>query len=128
MLNRKSKGKITTSYSRVVNKVKKAWGKHKDVVRRELQSALSRIHISLNIWTSPNRFLLLAIVAHFTTHTPKKQKVLLALKQVPGHNSDDQFSILLLILKEYSIVRKLRTIIADNASPNNVFCRLIENH
>jgi nitric oxide reductase activation protein len=47
---------------------------------------------------------------------------------VPGHSSNDQFSILLLILENYGIVRKLRTIIADNASPNNVLCRLIENY
>jgi hypothetical protein len=47
---------------------------------------------------------------------------------VPGHSSDDQFSILLLVLEDYGIVRKLGAIVADNASPNNVLCRLIENH
>jgi len=119
---------ITTTYSQIKERVSKAWVKHKDVVRRELQSALSQIHISLDIWTSPNRFLLLAIVAHFTTHTQKKQKALLALKKVPGHSSDDQFSILFPVLEDYGIVQKLRAIIADNAAPNNVLCRLIKNY
>ena len=68
-LNPECKGMITTAHSTVKVQVSKAWTKHKDVVRRELQSALSRIHISLDIWTSPNHWLLLAICAHFTTHS-----------------------------------------------------------
>jgi hypothetical protein len=47
---------------------------------------------------------------------------------VPGHSSDDQISIFLSILEDYGIVRKFGAIIADNASSNNVLCRLIENH
>jgi hypothetical protein len=48
-LNRECKGMITTTHSQVRVKASEAWGKHKDIVRRELQSALSRIHISLDI-------------------------------------------------------------------------------
>jgi hypothetical protein len=121
-------GKITTSHSGVYNKVKEAWEKHKDVVRRELQSALSHIHISLDIWTSPNHWLLLAICAHFTTHCQRKQKALLALQKVPGHSGEDQFLILLLVLEDYGIVRKLGAIVADNAPSNNVLCRFIQSY
>jgi hypothetical protein len=71
---------IIIIHSQIKKRVKEAWIKHKDVVRRELQSAFSRIHISLDIWISPNQFLFLAIIAHFTTYTLKKQKALLALK------------------------------------------------
>jgi hypothetical protein len=48
-LNRESEGIITMSHSGIYNQVSEAWGKHKDIVRRELQAALSRIHISLDI-------------------------------------------------------------------------------
>jgi hypothetical protein len=128
VLNRASEGKITTSHSGVANKVKEAWDKHKDAVRRALQAALSHIHISLDIWTSPNRWLLLAICAHFTTYDQKKQKALLALQKVPGHSREDQLSILYLVLEDYGVVRKLGAIIADNAAPNNVLCRLTQKH
>ena len=67
-------------------------------------------------------------MAHFTSHDQKKQKALLALKQVASHGSDDQFAILLPVLEDYNIVRKLGAIIADNAPPNNVLCRLIETY
>ena len=119
---------ITTTHSQIKERVNKAWVKHKDIIQQELQLALSQIHISLDIWTSLNQFLLLVIIAHFTMYTQKKQKALLALKKVPGHSSDNQFLILLPVLKDYSIVQKLVAIITDNASLNNVLCQLIENH
>jgi hypothetical protein len=40
---------ITTAHQGVYNKVTEAWEKHKDIVQQELQAALSRIHISLDI-------------------------------------------------------------------------------
>jgi hypothetical protein len=119
---------ITTTHSEIALRVEEAWNTHKDIVRRELQAAISQIHISLDIWTSPNRWLLLAICAHFTTHYYKRQKALLALQRVPGHGGEDQFSVLLPVLKDYGIVQKLGAIIADNAPPNNVLCRTIETH
>jgi hypothetical protein len=128
VLNRASKDKIITSHSGIANKVKETWGKHKDVIRRALQSALSHIHISLDIWTSPNRYLFLAICAHFTTYDQKRQKAFFALKKVPGHNENDQFSILFPILENYGIARKLGTIIANNVPFNNTLCVAIQNH
>jgi hypothetical protein len=68
----------------------------------------------------------LAIVAHFISHDQKKQKALLALKQVAGYSSNNQFAILFLVLKDYGIIQKLEAIIADNASINNVLCCLIK--
>jgi hypothetical protein len=53
---------------------------------------------------------------------------LLALQKVPGHSGEDQFSILLPVLQDYGIVKKLGAIIADNAPSNNVLCRTIEAH
>jgi len=79
--------------------------------------ALSHIHISLDIWTSPNRWLILAICTHFTSYDHKKKKALLALKKVFGHSGDNQFSILLPVLQDYGIELKLGAIIADNAPP-----------
>jgi hypothetical protein len=128
VLNPTCEGKITTSHSVVRTRVKEAFQKHKDTVQKALQAALSHIHISLDIWTSPNRWLILAICIHFTSYDYKKEKALLALKKVPGHSGDDQFSILLPVLQDYGIELKLGAIIADNASPNNVLCRTIEKY
>jgi hypothetical protein len=128
ILNSTCEGMITTSHSVVRTRVGEAFQKHKDTVRKALQGALSHIHISLDIWTSPNQWLILAICAHFTSYDQKNEKALLALKKVPGHSGDDQFSILLPVLRDYAIELKLGAIIADNAAPNNVLCRTIEKY
>ena len=47
---------------------------------------------------------------------------------MPSHSREDQFSILLLVLKDYNIVRKFGAVITDNASLNNVLCQTIETH
>ncbi len=120
--------KITTTHSCITRKIEESWISHKDIVRRELQSAVSHIHISLDIWTSPNQHLLLAVCGHFTTHLFKKQKALLALKRVPGHSGENQFAILLPVLQDYGIVRKLGGIVADNASTNDTLCQAIQRH
>jgi hypothetical protein len=98
VLNKACEGKITTAHSTVHIKVEEAWKKHKDVIRRTLQAALSHIHISLDIWTSPNRWLLLAICAHFTSYDQKKQKALLALRKVPGHSGSNASSFKIMVL------------------------------
>jgi hypothetical protein len=125
-LNQAIKGKITTSHSGITSSVKGAWERHQDTVRQVVQAALSHIHISLDIWTSPNRLLLLAICGHFTTYDGKQQKALLALKQVSGHSSEAQMSILWPVLQDYGITHKLGAIVCDNASTNNVLCRLVQ--
>ena len=51
LLNPEAKGVMTTAYSTVSNLLNESWTTHKDVVRRKLQSAVSSIHLSLDIWT-----------------------------------------------------------------------------
>jgi len=58
----------------------------------------------------------------------KKERVLLALKKVPSHSREDQFSILVPIFQDYSIKKKLGAIIANNTPPNNILCCIVEKH
>jgi hypothetical protein len=127
VLNRACEGYITTAHSGVYNKVKEAWNRHKGTVRAAVQGAVSHIHITVDIWTSPNHWLLLIIVAHFTSSDLKKRKALLALKKVPGHSGEDQFSILRPVLKEYGIRQKIGALVSDNAPLNGVLYRFIKS-
>ena len=47
---------------------------------------------------------------------------------MPGHSGEDQLLILSPVLEDYGIVPKLGAIIADNAAPNNVLCRLVQKY
>ncbi|EED11633.1 hypothetical protein TSTA_108210 [Talaromyces stipitatus ATCC 10500] len=75
---------------------------------KKLQSASSSIHLSLDIWTSPNRILFLGICAHFVEQSQERLcKGLLALRTVGNHSGDEQFATLLPVLKDYGIQQKL---------------------
>jgi hypothetical protein len=45
---------------------------------------------------------------------------------VAGHSGDDQFDVLLPLLQDYDIVRKLGAIVGDNSGTNDTLCRAIE--
>jgi hypothetical protein len=129
VLNPESRQFVTTTHSQVRNKLEESWISHKDIVRRKLQSAISSIHLSLDIWTSPQGYLLLGVVAHFIERQDENHvKALLGLRVVAGHSGENQFAVLLPILTDYGVTRQLGAIVSDNASPNDTLCQEIESH
>ncbi len=58
----------------------------------------------------------------------KHVKALLALHTVKDHSGEEQFAVLLSVLQDYGIVKKLRTIVADNSGTNDTLCQEIEAH
>ncbi|OWT42270.1 hypothetical protein VFPPC_18424 [Pochonia chlamydosporia 170] len=96
----------------------------KDVIRKKLQSAISKIHLFLDIWTSPNRLLLLGICAHFVDHAQEtRSKALLALRPVANHSGEKQFVTLLPALRDFGILRRIGSVVGDNSSTNDTLCR-----
>lgn len=127
-LNPKSSNLITTTHSEVSRMIGECFQIQKDIVRRKVQSALTNIHLSVDIWTSPNNHLLLAVCAHFIDSQENRMKALLALRTVPGHSGVEQWNTLLPVLKEYGIVSKIGAIIADNSTTNDTLCRAIHTY
>jgi hypothetical protein len=58
----------------------------------------------------------------------KAQRTLLALREIRGHTAQEQFEVLITVLKEYDIVRSLGIIIGDNASLNDKLCHMISTY
>ena len=127
-LNPESSGFITTAHSQLARQISSSWQSCQDIVRKKLQSAISSIHLSLDIWTSPNRYSFLGVCAHFVDYSEKRYKALLALRPVANHSGNEQFDCLLQVLKDYGVVRKLGVVIGDNSSTNDVLCRTIEDY
>jgi hypothetical protein len=48
-------------------------------MRYELRAAWSNIHISFDLWTSPNCYAIMAIVAHYIDSNGKRKASLIAL-------------------------------------------------
>ncbi len=128
-MNPEAKDYLTTAHSTIRLLAEASWQSQKDTIRKQVQSALSNIHISLDIWTSPNRILLLGICAHFFDRNSEQLcKSLLALRPVIDHSGEAQFETLLDVLQDYGIVRKVGAIVCDNAPSNDVLCRTLSTH
>ena len=113
----------------ITKKTHELYQEKKDVVRQRLQSAISSIHISLDIWTSPNRLLFLATCGHFVDRDQEKaMRLLLNISCVSGHSGENQFKTLRPIIEDFGIARKLGVIIGDNSSTNDTLCRAVENY
>ena len=53
--------------------------KHKKDLINELAASLSIIHLSFDLWTSPNGVPIIAVVAHFISGDGKKKRRMLGL-------------------------------------------------
>lgn len=60
----------------------RAFETRKDELRKGLRSACSTISISFDLWTSPNAFGVLGVIAHFISKTGKRRDVVLGLREV----------------------------------------------
>jgi hypothetical protein len=97
-------------------------------VKRQLQAAKSKIHISFDVWTSPfNSFALCGVVAHFVNKEWRNQQVLLAMKRLYGtHHGEDIAEVIVPVLKVYGIsAEMLGVFVGDNASNNDTCVRSI---
>src|SRR5271169_922638 len=74
----------------------------KSTVIKTLALAQSRIHLSFDLWTSPNYKAMLAITAHWTDTNYKAQAVLLAIREIKGeHTGDNISSTVYMIAQEF---------------------------
>ena len=127
--NPKMKDYLYTAHSTIPKRIGKVWESYKDRVRMKLQSALSSVHLSLDVWTSPNSLLLLGVCAHFVDRPQGRlQKALIALQPLADHSGAEQFATLLPVLEDYGITRQLGCVVGDNASTNDTLCRAISKH
>ena len=98
----------------------------KQRLRHILATALSDIHITCDMWTSPNHLGLLAVIAHFTSEKPEHCTVTLALKELQGeHSGENQAGVVLDVLNDYEIRNKLGYMVMDNVGSNDTLINAV---
>ena len=108
-------GKITQR-----NDLHKLYQAKKVVIMQELELVLTKIHLSFDLWTSPNRHAMMAIIAHFIDNHKRQQTLLLALRRQLGAHSGENLAVTLVdVVSSWGIVNKVGTVICDNASNND---------
>ena len=82
----------------------------KERLRHILATALSDIHLTCDIWTSPNHLGLLAVIGHFTSEKGELHAVTLALKELEGEcTGENQAAVVLDVLNDYGIATNWAT-------------------
>lgn len=95
-------------------------------VKNELAQAKAMIHISFDLWTSPNSLGMVAVIAHFLDKDLKNRSLLIGMRRVRGsHSGENTAEAIIPVLVEMGVVSKLGFFIADNATVNDVTISLI---
>ena len=88
-------------------------------VKKCLASSRSKINLSFDAWSSPNRLSLLGVVGHWIDKNAKLKTCLLALRPLEGHHGRDIASLLLPVIKSLKIEHKVGAFQMDNAANND---------
>src|SRR5579862_1679560 len=126
-INREAPSFIPVHHSTITDWIHNFYSEAQDVVRRVLQSAKTKIHLAVDIWTSPSHALLLGICASFIDIQDEYRNPLIALRTVYSQSGNDQWETLRPVLEEYGIETKIGALVGDNAGSNDVLCCTISS-
>jgi hAT family C-terminal dimerisation region len=111
---------LPASHNTVRNWVVKSYEQRKQKVIKQLQNARSNIHLSFDLWTSPNHHAFNAIVAHYVTSEYKVVSTLLAFRNLLGpHSGENIAGSVQDVCEEYQISPRLGCFVLDNATNND---------
>ena len=83
---------LPQSHNTVKEWVVRTFELEKDHIKTSLLNALSKIHISCDLWTSPNSLAILGIVAHFITENGDLRHPVLALCELKEEHTRENIS------------------------------------
>lgn len=117
---------LPTSHHTIAEWVLRQRDIEKERVRLRLHGSRTKIHISLDIWTSPNTLPVLAIIAHYINEDNQLDATILGLREIQGgHNGENVALVVEEVLEEWGIISKLGCLQLDNALNNDTLARAL---
>jgi hypothetical protein len=100
---------------------------HREQLLKKLQNALSWIHFSIDMWTSPAKTGFQAVVVHWAdADTRRVETALLSLREFKGsHGGEEQAKVFLEVIQEAGLRDKLGMFTMDNHTSNDKMLRHI---
>jgi hypothetical protein len=95
-------------------------------VQQAVQSAASKVHFTVDLWTSSNSLALLGMIAHYFTENGQLCQSVLALRELEGqHTGENQAQLIMKVIEEYGIASKVGYFMMDNAENNETMMRAL---
>lgn len=95
-------------------------------VKRKVQSALLKVHFTVDLWTSPNTLAILGIVAHYTSKSGQLEYSILALRELDGkHLGLNMADCIIEVINDYGIASKVGYFMTDNADNNGTMMKAL---
>jgi hypothetical protein len=102
----------------------RAYETEKQHVQQALQSAQSKIHFTVDLWTSANSKALLGMIGHYFADNRDLCQSVLALHELDSpHTGKNQSQLVMRVIEEYRIASKVGYFMIDNAENNETMIR-----
>jgi hypothetical protein len=99
----------------------------KESMKSRLQRARTDIHLTCDLWTSPNCLPILEVIAQYITEDGKLETTTLALVDIQGaHTGENLSKYIQDVIEDWGIALKLGSMQMDNASNNDTLIEELE--
>jgi hypothetical protein len=106
---------LVKSHNTIRKWVIEEFEKRKDHVREKIKASKGMVHVSFDLWTSPNKKAIVGMVAHYLDEDYDSQSVLIGLKQVLGsHEGANVAEIMIPVISDMIPLDKIGFFQADN--------------
>jgi hypothetical protein len=95
-------------------------------IQDSLSAARSKIHLSFDLWSSPNYKSIIAVVGHWTNSDFKVETATLVMKEIFGEHKGEYLApVIYEIAKQFGIENNLGWFVIDNATNNDTTLRYL---
>ena len=117
---------LISSRSTLVAHITKVYTFYRDQLQVKLQNAKSSIHLSADLWTSPNRTSFLGVHGQWVDERYTLQNMLIALPECTiSHSGPQQASYIIELIRSFDIGRNIGFFTADNVGSNDTCLRAV---
>lgn len=111
---------LVTNRSALMRLIDATYELYSSQLMATLETAVSKIHISSDLWTSPHRHGILAISARWVDENYQPRRALVSMPECRySHGGETQASLIIDTLAKYGIASKVGYHVGDNASSND---------
>jgi hypothetical protein len=105
---------ISTSGNTIRNWIVEDFERKRGQVRKQLALSRSAIHLSFDLWTSPNNLSIGGIIAHYFSSSGRAKDCLLGLKRVSGtHSGENMAQAIVPVLDYYELKDRIGYFVLD---------------